>query len=1006
MPARRRSTAAAAALAAGGLVAAGLLAAPATADVPGPAAVADDIAIQPPPQEVTAHGAPVDLSGEVAVVAADDVDAAALAALEEVVAGAGGTVTVSDTAPASGVVVHLGTGTPAVEEALAALGTEAVTEAEGYVLAGGEVDGVSTLVLAGADARGTYYATQTLRQVVRDGVVPALEVRDHPLMPIRGTIEGFYGIPWSHEARLDLLEFSGEHKLNTYVYTPKDDLLLRARWRELYEGEELARMAELVDQANAHHVDFTFALSPANDICYSSEEDFQATIAKFEQLRALGVDSFYIALDDIPLQFHCDADRERYPNTGNWHWLADAQTDYLNRIQTEWVEPNGLRDLQTVPTNYAGSAEDPYKGRFGDRLDEDVRVQWTGEGVFSDTITVESVQRAAQTYRTDHLYIWDNFPVNDGRRDRLFLKPLTGRHPDLYQYLDGFTSNPMIQPYASWPALANYADYTWNGPAYDPEVSMAAVLDELAGPDAEVRRALDAFVDLNQSWPYPANRPGQEYAPELSRDVAQFWAAYEDGDAAGRQALTERLAVLRDAPETLAGMAVPGFYADAEPWIVAASQWATALGHDLEMLDAVGHRDGVGAAAAFLAAREQIALTDEPTVDDQGGDGVLRPDVIVPTVGDGVLEQLDADAVARLADWLGVVPAPPVEGYPATATSSMGTYQDYTVDRMTDGDHTSLYWSNEAGRAGDWVQVDLGEPREVERVAVHQADADTEAGDRFADATLQYSLDGETWTDLERFRDTSLAVADLDEPVTARYVRLLANADNPGGAWVKVREFVVSAGSPVSTDLPSASGAGIGRAFDGDLLTAYRAAQAPHDGAYIAYELPVTRDVGSVTVLGTGSGTIEVRTADGAWQPVGTLEEGVAFHEAAVDAGPVDAVRLVLTAGSAAPEIYEVVTREGGPVGADPVEARLSALRAATEAYIASGDVAGPIAHQLSGALDRAQEHLAADRVVPAVRSLELAARHLEHPKRPDTLSEAARTDLLARTEQLLGLLR
>src|SRR5690606_8101624 len=179
----------------------------------------------------------------------------------------------------------------------------------------------------------------------------------------------------------------------------------------------------------------------------------------------------------------------------------------------------------------------PYKGRFGDRLDEAVRVQWTREGVFSDTITVESVQRAAQTYRTDHLYIWDNFPVNDGRRDRLFLKPLTGRHPDLYQDLDGFTSNPMIQPYASWPALANYADYTWNGPAYDPEVSMTAVLDELAGPDAEVRRALDAFVDLNQSWPYPANRPGQEYAPELSRDVAQFWAAYEDGDAAGRRAL-------------------------------------------------------------------------------------------------------------------------------------------------------------------------------------------------------------------------------------------------------------------------------------------------------------------------------------------------------------------------------------------------------------------------------------------------------------------------------------
>jgi len=948
------------------------------------------------------EGAPVDLSGEVTIVASPDVDAAALGALQDVVAQAGGTASVSPEAPASGVAVHLGTGTAAGEAALDALGVEGTDglPAEGYVLADGEVEGVSTLVLAGADARGTYYATQTLRQVVDDGVVPPLRVRDHPLMPIRGTIEGFYGIPWSHEARLDLLEYSGEHKLNTYIYTPKDDLLLRARWRELYEGEELERMAELVDQANAHHVDFTFALSPGNDICYSSEEDFQATVAKFEQLRALGVDSFYIALDDIPLRFSCDADRERYPDTGNWHWLADAQTDYLNRLQTEWVEPNGLQDLQTVPTNYAGSAEDPYKGRFGDRLDEDVKVQWTGEGVFSDTITRESVQRAAQSYRTDHLYIWDNFPVNDGRRDRLFLKPLTGRHPDLYQDLDGFTSNPMIQPYASWPALANYADYTWNGPAYDADASMAAALAELAGPDPAVREALEAFVDLNQSWPYPADRPGQEYAPQLSADVEAFWQAREDGDEGGaRQALADRLAVIREAPQTLAGMAEPGFYADVEPWVVAASQWASALEHDLEMLDAVARRDGEGAAAAFLAAREQVALTDEPTVDDQGGDGVLRPDVIVPTVGDGVFQQFDADAVDALADWLGVVPAPPVEGYPATATSSMGTYQDYAVERMTDGDHTSLYWSDEAGRAGDWVQVDLGEPREVGRVAVHQADSDTGAGDRFADATLQYSLDGEAWTDIESFRDTSLAVADLDEPVTARYVRLVANADNPGGAWVKVREFVVSAASPVETNLPSAAGAGVGRAFDGDLLTAYRAAEAPYDGAYIAYELPEPREVGSVSVIGTGSGTIEVRTGGGEWRPVGTLEEGVAFHEAAVDAGTVDAVRLVFAAGSAAPQIHEVVIRQGGPVGADPVQA----LRAATEAYIASGDVAGPLAHQLTGALDRAEQHLAADRPAQAARALELFVRHLENPKRPDTLTDDARADLLGRAEGLLG---
>src|SRR5699024_1388716 len=109
----------------------------------------------------------------------------------------------------------------------------------------------------------------------------------------------------------------------------------------------------------------------------------------------------------------------------------------------------------------------------------------------------------------------------------------------------------------------------------------------------------------------------------------------------------------------------------------------------------------------------------------------------------------------------------------------------------------------------------------------------------------------------------------------------------------------------------------VSRAFDGDLVTAYRAAGTPEDGSFVAHTFPEPRQVGSVTVIGTGAGTIEV-LADGEWQQVGALSEDVAFHEAAVDAaGPVDGVRLVVAAGSAAPVIHEVVAREGGPVGSE-----------------------------------------------------------------------------------------
>ena len=50
----------------------------------------------------------------------------------------------------------------------------------------------------------------------------------------RGVIEGFYGTPWSQQNRLAQLNFYGAHKMNTYVYSPKDDPYLRAQWRDPY----------------------------------------------------------------------------------------------------------------------------------------------------------------------------------------------------------------------------------------------------------------------------------------------------------------------------------------------------------------------------------------------------------------------------------------------------------------------------------------------------------------------------------------------------------------------------------------------------------------------------------------------------------------------------------------------------------------------------------------------------------------------------------------------------
>lgn len=889
----------------------GTVAPPARASSENPTATSTSTVpkVFPQPQQMHTSGAPVPLAGKVLIVTGDNPDQPTVDLVKQIVTRAGGQPTVARTASGGGKRIYLGTvaNNPAIDDVVDTLGAKNATglKTDGYVLATGRYDDKPTVVLNGVDQRGTFYAAQTLRQLVTQRQVPGVSIRDWPLMSIRGAIEGFYGIPWSHQARLDQLAFYGKHKMNTYIYTPKDDQLLRAKWRTPYSGAGLDRMKELVKTAGANHVDFTFALSPGNDICYSSQSDFDATIAKFDQLRALGVRSFYIALDDIPLQFHCAADKEKYPNNGDWHWLADAQADYLNRIEKEYIEPNHLEPLQTVPTNYAGSGPDPYKGEFGKRLNDDVRVQWTGEGVFSDTITAESVQRASSSYNTEHLYIWDNFPVNDGKRGRLFLNPLTGRAPDLYKYIDGFTSNPMIEPYASMPALANYGDYTWNGPKYDADASMSAVLDELAGPDAGTREALRTFADLNQEWPY---RASTQKAPALSKDVAAFWTAREDGTTGGA-ALAERLAAIVALPRTLSGMAQPGFTSDTQPWIDAASLWAKALQHEIAMLRALDAGDGSTATREYFAAQQQTERAKQPTVPDQGSDGEPKPNVIVPSVGDGAFEAFTAKANKEFLSWLGAKPLD-TKTYPSTPSTSMGTYSNYVIGRMTDDDPSTYYWSNQAPSVGSSVQVDLGSTQQVGNVVVRQSDSDTETGDMIYHAALDYSTDGQNWTTAGEFDTKPVIRYAFDKPVQARYVRIRATAPNPGGKWVKIRDFAVSATSPAASNLPAEDGSSPSEAFDADLTTAYRAASQPVDGSYLVrtYDDPVSLQRVSV-VAAAGAGDLQVRH-DGSWSTVGTLSDGSSYASGEVDsAWQVTGVRIRFAAGSAAPVINELVAR-------------------------------------------------------------------------------------------------
>src|SRR5690349_20997837 len=56
---------------------------------------------------------------------------------------------------------------------------------------------------------------------------------------LRGVVEGYYGRPWSGDARRDVIRFMGSHGLDTFVYGPKNDPRHRDRWREPYPSDAL-----------------------------------------------------------------------------------------------------------------------------------------------------------------------------------------------------------------------------------------------------------------------------------------------------------------------------------------------------------------------------------------------------------------------------------------------------------------------------------------------------------------------------------------------------------------------------------------------------------------------------------------------------------------------------------------------------------------------------------------------------------------------------------------------
>ncbi|GAB3426976.1 beta-N-acetylhexosaminidase family protein [Flindersiella endophytica] len=603
-------------------------------------------AVTPRPQSLERNGVGLPVHGTVRLHLAPGVDQPTRDLVTSILRSAGaGTVTVTGLAGVrkTGLSVVVGpAGDARVAAALRSAGgrLSAGRPAEGYALAGRAYpkgDG-GLVVLAGDDADGTYYAAQTLRQLARRQVIAAARVVDYPLMRLRGAIEGFYGSPWTQQERLDQLAFYGSLKLNTYIYAPKDDPYHRERWRTPYPAGELDDLRALVRQATAHHVRFTFALSPGVSICYSDPADVRALSEKLRAVYDLGVRSFSVPLDDITYtRWNCSGDRDAY-GSPSASGAARAQVELLNKVQRDHLDRwAGARPLQMVPTEYGDVEPTSYKRILRDRLDRRIEVMWTGPSVVSPSITVADARRAADVWGRK-VFVWDNYPVNDfdAAVGRLLLGPYARRSPGLHTQLSGLVLNPMSQAAASKVALFGGADFAWHSTGYVASETSRAAATYLSGGDPGTTEALLAFFDLSHRAPTAGWGSWQPQAPSLARRLEAFRQAWSSGDRAARAAA---VASLRSYAQVVDGAAARirsvrdrGFVSDCEPWLSALELWGQAFTATVDGLDARAAGDsGLAsrrfASAAKLADRASTIQTRRGEMRTHGrvrlGDGVL-----------------------------------------------------------------------------------------------------------------------------------------------------------------------------------------------------------------------------------------------------------------------------------------------------------------------------------------------------------------------------------------------
>lgn len=693
--------------------------------------------------------------------------------------------------------------------------SDVLNKKEGYILkTSNDVNEKGNISIVGSDKDGAYYGVLTLSQILEQSneeeKFAEVVITDYPEIEFRGFIEGFYGVPWSHEDRMSLMRDTSEYKMNTYIYAPKDDPYHRLSWKELYPEKEAKQIAELAKAGAENNFNFCWTIHPGATLQFT-DEDFDALINKFEQLYDLGVRQFGVLFDD----------------TDDWS-RGKMQAEWINRIDTEFVKAKGdVAPMIVISARYNsawGPNMDRYFKPFMQTLNKDIQVMWTGHATMSNVSKDVFEWPKIQTGVDKDLAVWWNYPVNDYCDSRILMAPLHNLNQDL-DNVSGFFSNPMNQAEASKVALYSIADYTWNTDEFDYMKSWETSIEKF------VPEVKDEFMRFASNTCYLKDDGGAsgpfEYDESwyLSEKIDSLKEAIKNGDSTldkAKDLLEEFKLIVSDYDSITSKVKNENLLDEIKQHLNA----YRALGEaGLAAMEAIVSAEE-GNIESWLSnnalAQEKLDLMETFKVESLEGDG---PKDYVVSVGTKRLKPLVKESMDYAKEKIGKVVFPK---YNAEINTSLDNIKETDVNF-----ESGIYSLNSLGEItlenGDFVGISLPKAIKLRGIKLN--------ANNYENIDIQYSLNGLEWSTAEAsLNEDVLEVSDI---LDATFVRVINSGDESKTINLDKLEIlpVYKAEPSISENIGTYQNYTIDKALDGNRDTKYWSDKPSDSGHNIQVDL-------------------------------------------------------------------------------------------------------------------------------------------------------------------------